>query len=63
MCDLSKEIVFSALTMLDGCQEQHPARKKTVWWGAGVVICLRQGANDMHVVQLTPLPPHHLLLQ
>jgi len=28
-----------------------------------VVICLEQGANDLHMVQLMPLPPHHLLLQ
>ena len=33
------------------------------WWGAGVVICLERGANDLHMVQLMPLPPHHLLLQ
>jgi len=23
-----------------------------------VVICLEQGANDLHMVQLMPLPPH-----
>jgi len=28
-----------------------------------VVICLECGANDLHMVQLMPLPPHHLLLQ
>ena len=28
-----------------------------------MVICLEQGANDLHIVQLMPLPPHHLLLQ
>ena len=28
-----------------------------------MVICLERGANDLHVVQLMPLPPHHLLLQ
>ena len=33
------------------------------WWGAGVVLCLERGANDLHMVQLMPLPPHHLLLQ
>jgi len=27
---------------------------KTEWWGAGVVICLEQGA-DLHVAQLMPL--------
>jgi len=28
-----------------------------------MVICLEQGANDLHMVQLMPPPPHHLLLQ
>ena len=27
-----------------------------------MVICLEQGANDLHMVQLMPLPPRHLLL-
>jgi len=31
-------------------------------WGAGVVFFLKQGVNDLHMVQLMPLPPHHLLL-
>jgi len=35
---------------------------KIDWWGADVVICLERGANDMHMVQLMPLPPHHFLL-
>jgi len=34
---------FSALTLLVGQQEGHPACKKL--WGAGVVICLERGAN------------------
>ena len=46
---------FSALTLLVGRQERHPACKKTEWWGAGVVICLQRGA-DLHMAQLTPLP-------
>jgi len=37
--------------------------KNMEWWGAGVVVCLEQAANDLHMVQLMPLPPHHLLLQ
>ena len=45
---------FSALTLLIGRQEGHPACKKE-WWGAGVVICLERGA-DLHMVQLMPLP-------
>ena len=28
-----------------------------------MVICLERGANDLHMVQLMPLPHHHLLLQ
>ena len=28
-----------------------------------MVICLERGANDLHMVQLMPLPPPHLLLQ
>jgi len=37
--------------------------EKNEWWGTGVVICLEQGGNDLHMVQLMPLPPHHLWLQ
>ena len=48
-------IVFSALTLLPGQQEGHPACKKTEWWGAGMVFCLEQGA-DLHMAQLMPLP-------
>ena len=46
---------FSALTLLVGRQEGHPACKKTEWWGVGVVICLELGA-DLHMAQLMPLP-------
>jgi len=34
---------------------------KSEWSGTGVVIYLEQGANDLHMVLLVPLPPHHLL--
>jgi len=30
--------------------------KKNEWWGAGMVICLERGANDLHMVRLMPLP-------
>ena len=43
--------VYSALTLLVGSQEGHPACKKTKWWGAGMVICLERGA-DLHMAQL-----------
>ena len=45
----------SALTLLVGRQEGHPACKKTEWWGVGVVICLQRGV-DFHMAQLMPLP-------
>ena len=31
-------LAFSALTLLVGRQEGHPACKKTEWWDVGVVI-------------------------
>jgi len=46
---------FSALTLLVGRQEEHPACKKLEWWVAGMVICLERGA-DLHMAQLMPLP-------
>ena len=45
-------IAFSALTLLLGRQEGHPACKKR---SGGVVICLERGA-DLHMAQLMPLP-------
>jgi len=45
---------FSALTLLVGWQEGHPACKKTVV-GAGMVICLERCA-DLHMAQRMPLP-------
>ena len=46
-------LAFSALTLLVGRQEGHPACKRTEC--AGVVICVERGA-DLHVARLTPLP-------
>jgi len=48
-------VAFSALTLLVGRQEGHPAHKKLEWWSAGVVIYLERGA-DLHMAQLKPLP-------
>jgi len=31
---------LSALTLLVGRQEGHPACKKTEWWDVGVVVCI-----------------------
>jgi len=53
---------FSALTLLVRWQEVHAAYEKMEWWGTGVIICLERGANNLHMVQLMPLPPSHLLL-
>jgi len=53
--ELSSRNAFSALTLLVGQQEGHPACKKTEWWGTGVVIGLERGA-DLHMAQLMPLP-------
>ena len=49
-----KGCAFSALTLLVGQQEGHPACKNE-WWGAGMVICLERGA-DLHMAQLMPMP-------
>jgi len=38
---------------LDGRKGIRPV--KTEWWGAGVIVCLEQGA-DLHMAQLMPLP-------
>ena len=46
---------FSALMLLVGRQEGHPACKKTEWWRVGMVICLERCA-DLHMAQLMPLP-------
>jgi len=41
----SLNTAFSALTLLVGRQEGHPACKKLEWWGTGVVICLERDAD------------------
>ena len=53
----TSQLAFSALTLLVGLQEGHPACRKpsTERWGAGVVVCLERGA-DLHTAQLMPLP-------
>ena len=48
-------LAFGALTLLVGRQEGHPACKKLSVGGAGMVICLEQGA-DLHTALLMPLP-------
>jgi len=46
---------FSALTLLVGQQEGHPACKKLSGGKPTMVICLERGA-DLHIAQLMPLP-------
>jgi len=48
-------VAFSALTLLVERREGHSACKKTEWWGGGVLICLKRGA-DLHFARLMPLP-------
>jgi len=42
--NILEAIAFSALTLLAGHQQEHPACKNE-WWGAGMVISLEQGAK------------------
>ena len=49
---------FSALTLLVGWQEGHPACK-IEWWDAGMFICLERDA-ELHMAQL--MPRHSLSL-
>ena len=46
---------FSVWTSYFGGKMSIWPVKNFLWWGAGMVICLVQGANDLHMV-------HHLLL-
>jgi len=55
---------FSALTLLVGRQEGHPACKKIEWWDAGVVVHLGQGSDFIwpswchcHSLSLAPVNP------
>jgi len=48
LADCLQAFAFSALTLLLGWQEGHPATTPALhhpeWWSAGVVVCLEQGA-------------------
>jgi len=50
------------LTLLVGCQEEHLPHKKLSDEVVGVVICLERGANNLHMVQLMPLPSQSITL-
>ena len=55
-------VSFSALMLLVGWQEGHPACKKTEWWGAGMVICLERGARCRLAYGPTDATATHCLL-
>ena len=51
-------VVIMALQCFDAvgwAAGRASGRKKTEWWGAGVVICLERGA-DLHMAQMMPPP-------
>ena len=51
-------------SLFAGQREKHPSRNRlSDGWSAGVVVCLERSANDLHMGQLIPLPPHHLFLR
>jgi len=51
-------IAFSALMLLVGCLEGHPACKKTEWWDAGVVVCgIWPSWCHCHSLSLAPVNP------
>jgi len=61
-CCINMHFSFSALTLLVG-RRKGIRPVKTEWWATGVVICIERDANDLRMVQLMPLPAHHLWLQ
>jgi len=48
-------MAFSALTLLAGRQEGHPACKKLEWWGTGMVSCPERDA-DLHTASGVVVP-------
>jgi len=48
-CKVSTQykLIFGALTLMVGRQEEHLACK-IEWWGVGVLICLQQGTDCLH---------------
>jgi len=62
-CTMNNYTSQLTLTLLVWRQEQPEKMSDVSDVSAGVVICLERDANDLHMVQLMPLPIHHLLLQ
>jgi len=63
ICLQQLEHAFSVLTLLVGRQEEHPACKKTEWWGAGVVICLERARCRLAYGPADATATHCLLFQ
>jgi len=57
------DFAFSALTLLVGWQEGHPACKKTEWWGAGMVIYLSGAQCRLAYGSADATATHCLLVQ
>ena len=53
---MCRQCTFSALILLVGRQEGHPACKKLEWWGTGMVICLERDADLHNMAQMMSLP-------
>ena len=51
---------FSASTHLGVRKSIWPV--KIEWWGVGVVVCLKRGADCLHMVQLMPLPSQNPII-
>jgi len=57
------QVSFSICLVLWHCWIRKSIRLwKIERWGTGMVISPEWGANDLHMVQVMPRPPHHLLL-
>jgi len=53
-------LAFSALTLLVGCQEEHPARKNLTDEVMALYLLSERSADSLHMVQLMPLVTHHV---
>jgi len=64
MIGCQKVCFFSALTLLVGRQEGHPACKKTEWWGAGVwlFVCSEVQTGFTFLVPAHPGSPGQRVL-
>jgi len=63
ICPIAIAFAFSALMLLVGRQEGHPACKKTEWWDVGMVVwdevqtCIWLSRCHCHSLSLAPVNP------